>query len=450
MEKQEYTRKGTIALVGSPSSGKSTLFNRLSDKKKEITGKELGITRDRNYGEGHWLDMVYTLIDTGGITEEKIPFQKEVQNQVDFALGEADIVFFVVDGRKGITNADLFAAKKLRPFKKKVFLVVNKIDDQTLIGNAYDFLSLGFGNPYPISSEHGLGIGDLLDAAVKLLPEKKEDPYENCLTFALLGRPNVGKSSLANKIFGAERVVVSPVSGTTRDSVDLPFSRDGKDYVMIDTAGIRRPGKVSGDLDKYSVIRSADAAKRADIILLLIDAGEGLVSEDIRISHYAIENNKPVIIVVNKWDLKEHTPEQIKNLTVQIRDDMKAISYAPIVFLSAKTGSNVNKVFAAMQELNEVIHRKVPSQMLNSAIRKAQMDNEAPDFNGGRLKISYATQTDDVPPTFLLFCNNPNYFHFSYQRYLENVIRKDFGFTTCPVKLVIRRKRSGIGITDED
>jgi len=437
-------KKGTIALVGSPSSGKSTLFNRLTDHNQEITGKQFGITRDRNYGEGHWLDMVYTLIDTGGITDEKIPFQREVQDQVDLALAEADLVYFVVDGRKSLSNADFFTAKKLRPYAKKVILVVNKIDDSSLIGNAFDYYSLGFGHPFPVSAEHGLGLGDLLDATIARLPEKDSRDYKDALTFALLGRPNVGKSSLANRILGQDRVIVSPESGTTRDSVDIPFVRDGKNYVMIDTAGIKRPGKVSEDLDRFAVVRSADAAKRADIVLLLIDASEGLVSQDIRLSSYPLDNGKPVLIVVNKWDLHEHSPEATKNLTLQIRDDMKALSYAPIVFVSAKTGSNVQKIFAAMDALNETVHKRVPSNLLNNVILKAQMENEAPDFNGGRLRISYCTQTDDVPPTFLLFCNNPNYFHFSYQRYLENVIRKSFGFENCPIRLLIRGKRSGV------
>ena len=241
---------GTIALVGSPSSGKSTLFNRLTDEVKEITGKEFGITRDRNYGTGHWLDKTFTLIDTGGITQEKIPFQKEVQNQVELAEKEADLIFFVVDGRVGRSNNDLFVAEKLRAYKKKVRLIVNKIDDTTRLGNVYDFYSLGLGDPYAISAEHGLGLGDRLDDAISRLPKKQVHDYKGSLTFALLGRPNVGKSSLANAILGQERVIVSPRSGTTRDSVDIPFTRNGKKYVRIDTAGVKRPGKVEEDLDK--------------------------------------------------------------------------------------------------------------------------------------------------------------------------------------------------------
>ncbi|MFA6861026.1 MAG: ribosome biogenesis GTPase Der [Bacilli bacterium] len=440
---------GKVVLVGSPSSGKSTLFNRLTDTRKEITGKEFGITRDRNYGIGHWLDKEFTLIDTGGITGENIPFQKEVQAQVDLAIQEADVILFVVDGRAGLTNSDLFVAKKLYPVKKKVFLAVNKIDDSTLIGNSYEFYSLGFGNPYPISAEHGLGLGDMLDDILKKLPKVAVNPYEGTLTFTLLGRPNVGKSSLANKIIGHDRVIVSPVSGTTRDSVDIRFERDGQKYVMIDTAGIRKPGKVAEDLDKYAVIRSADAAKRADIILLLIDASEGLVSQDMHVSSYAVDNNKPVIIVVNKWDLHTHTMDDQKKFSQMVKEYFKFLDFAPIVFCSALTGSNVQKIFQALNDINKTIHKKVPSNLLNSVILKAQMDNEAPDFNGGRLKISYCTQTDDVPPTFILFCNNPNYFHFSYKRYLENVIRTSFGFTTCPISLIIRGKRNPIPGLDQ-
>ena len=435
---------GTVALVGSPSSGKSTLFNRICDSHQEITGKQFGITRDRNYGQGHWLNKEFTLIDTGGVTGENIPFQEEVQAQVELGCQEADVILFVVDGRMGLTNNDLFVAKKLRPHKNKVLLVVNKIDDSTMFANGYDFYKLGFGHPYLISAEHGLGLGDLLDDVIARLPEKEEDPYEGALTFALLGRPNVGKSSLANKIIGYNRVIVSPMSGTTRDSVDIQFVRDEKRYVMIDTAGIKRPGKVAEDLDKFALIRSQDACKRADIILLLIDASEGLVAQDVHVSSYAIDNNKPVIIVVNKWDLHTHNEDDQRKFSQELKAYFKFLDYAPIVFVSALTGQNIQKIFAALDEVNETIHRTVPSSMLNSVIMKAQMDNEAPDFNGGRLKINYCTQTKAVPPTFILFVNNPNYFHFSYQRYLENCIRKQFGFTNCPIKLLVRSKRDDI------
>lgn len=437
-------RFGTVALIGSPSSGKSTLFNRISDSRKEITGRQYGITRDRNYGTGHWLDKEFTLIDTGGITEENIPFQKEVQNQVELGCQEADVILFVVDGRVGLTNNDRFVAKKLLPYKKKVLLVVNKIDDNTLIGNSYEFYALGCGDPYPVSAEHGLGLGDLLDEVIKRLPEVEENPYEGALTFAMLGRPNVGKSSLANRIIGHERVIVSPLSGTTRDSVDIQFERDGQKYVMIDTAGIKRPGKVEEDLDKFALVRSADACKRADIILLLIDASEGLVAQDVHVSSYAIDHNKPVIIVVNKWDLHSHGQNDQRNFEKELKAYFKFLDFAPVVFISALTGSNVQRIFEVLKQVDETIHKTVPSSLLNSVLLKAQMDNEAPNFNGGRLKITYATQTKDVPPTFVVFCNNPNYFHFSYQRYLENVIREQFGFNNCPIKLLVRGKREGI------
>lgn len=435
-------RYGTVALIGAPSTGKSTLFNRLTDSRKEITGRQYGITRDRNYGTGHWLDKNFTLIDTGGITGENIPFQREVQNQVDLGLQEADVILFVVDGRAGVTNSDLFVAKKLRPYKDKVFLVVNKIDDKTLVGDTYEFFRLGFGEPYAISSEHGLGLGDLLDEVVKKLPTVEEDIDKDALTFALLGRPNVGKSSLANRLLGYERVIVSPVSGTTRDSVDIHFEKDGRKYVMVDTAGIKRPGKVEEDLDKFAVVRSADAARRADICLLLIDAEEGLVSQDIHVSSYAMDYDKPIIVVVNKWDLHSHGMDDQQKFAAEVRAYFKFASFAPIVFCSAKTGSNIKAIFKELEHVHETIHRKVPSALLNSLINKAQLDNEAPDFNGGRLRISYCTQSDDVPPTFVLFVNNPNYFHFSYKRYLENAIRKEFGFDCCPIRLLVRSKRA--------
>lgn len=435
---------GTVALVGAPSSGKSTLFNRLTDDKKEITGKQYGITRDRNYGQGHWLDKSFTIIDTGGLTGENIPFQKEVQNQVEAGCDEADVIIFVVDGRTGLTANDKYVAERLRRYTNKVILAVNKIDDLTLIGESYEFYALGLGDPFPISAEHGVGLGDLLDEVTKRLPKAPREDYKDALTFAFLGRPNVGKSSLANKIIGYERVIVSPQSGTTRDSVDIQFTRDGKKFVMIDTAGIKRPGKVQDDLDKFSVIRSADAARRADICLLVIDASEGLVSQDIHVSAYAIENNKPVIIVVNKWDLHSHGEKDQQNFVKELKAYFKFLDYAPVVFCSALTGNNIQKIFDTLEEVDKNMKKTVPSSMLNSVIMKAQMDNEAPDFNGGRLRISYATQTKDVPPTFIVFCNNPNYFHFSYQRYLENVIREQFGFNNCPIRLLIRSKREDI------
>ena len=434
---------GTIALVGSPSSGKSTLFNRLTDQTKELTGKQFGITRDRNYGRGHWLDKTFPLIDTGGITQEKIPFQKEVQNQVELAEKEADLIFFVVDGRLGISNNDIFVASKLRKYKKKVRLIVNKIDDTTRLGNVYDFYSLGLGEPFAISAEHGLGLGDRLDDAIARLPKKQNKDYGSALTFALLGRPNVGKSSLANAILGQQRVIVSPLSGTTRDSVDIPFVRDGKDYVRIDTAGVKRPGKVEEDLDKFAVIRSADAAKRADIILILIDASEGLVSQDIRVTSYAMDNDKPVVLVVNKWDLHSHGPNDQQRFVKERKSSLRFLDFAPVVFVSAIQSTNIAAIFKARDEIKTNLNKKVPSSLLNSLIRRAQLDNEAPDFNGGRLKISYITQTKDSIPTFIVFCNNPNYFHFSYKRYLENVIRKEFGFNNCPIRLLVRAKREG-------
>ena len=433
--------KGSIALVGSPSSGKSTLFNRLTDSRKEITGKELGITRDRNYGTGHWLNFEYTLIDTGGITQENIPFQKEVQSQVDLAISEADIIYFVVDARKGITNADIFTAKKLRKVKDKVILVANKVDDSTLYGLAYEFLSLGYKKIFPISAEHGIGIGDLLDATISSLPDKVDESDPSYLSFALIGRPNVGKSSLANKILGVERVVVSPISGTTRDAIDINFTRDDKKYTLIDTAGISRPGKTNLDLDKYALIRAQQAVKKADIVLLLIDGSEGIVKQDIRITSIPIEYLKPTIIVVNKWDLVNKTEDAQNNFSKLIRTEMKGLSYAPIVYISALTGSNINKIFNALEEIRDNLHKDVPSNLLNSVITRAQMDNEAPNFNGGRLKIGYANKVEGKIPTFVLFCNNTKYFHFSYKRYLENVIRENFGFDNVPINLVIRSKR---------
>lgn len=435
---------GKVVLVGSPSSGKSTLFNRLTQSHLAITSKERGVTRDRKYGFASWLDKTFTLIDTGGVTGENIPFQKEVQAQVELALNEADVIVFVTDGRIGLTNDEINMGRRLIKLKKPVIVAVNKIDDTTLYTLTSDFYSLGFEDVYPISAEHGLGLGDLLDKINSLLPKEKIDDYKDALTFALIGRPNVGKSSLANKIIGYDRVIVSDTAGTTRDSVDIQFTRDDKKYVLIDTAGVKRPGKVLEDLDKYATIRTEDACTRADIILLLIDASEGIVSQDIHVSSFAIDNDKPVIIVVNKWDLHSHNQDDQIKFSKLIKAEFKFLNYAPIVYLSALTGSNISSLFKTIDQLNDTLKKKVPSSMLNSLILKAQMDNEAPDFNGGRLKISYCTQVDSKIPTFILFVNNPNYFHFSYHRYLENLIRDSFGFDTCPIKLIVRNKRNDL------
>lgn len=435
---------GKVVLVGSPSSGKSTLFNRLTGTRDAITSKDRGVTRDRKYGFVSWLDKTFTLIDTGGVTGENLPFQKEVQAQVEIAINEADIIIFVTDGRIGLTSDEINLGKRLIKIKKPVILAVNKVDDTSLYSLISDFYSLGFDKVFPISAEHGLGLGDMLDEVNSLLPKEKINEYEGALTFALIGRPNVGKSSLANKIIGYDRVIVSDTSGTTRDSVDIKFKKDDKEYVLIDTAGVKRPGKVLDDLDKYSVIRTEDSCHRADIILLLIDASDGIKSQDIHVSSYAVDNDKPVIIVVNKWDLHSHNQDDQIKFTKLIKAEFKFLSYAPIVYLSALTGSNINSLFKAIDELESTLTKKVPSSLLNSMIMKAQMDNEAPDFNGGRLKISYCTQVDGKIPTFILFVNNPNYFHFSYRRYLENLIRNTFGFNSCPLKLIVRSKRNDL------
>ena len=431
-----------VAIVGRPNVGKSTLFNRFTKSRRAIVNEEAGTTRDRQYGLCEWCGKDFSIVDTGGwVVNSDDVFEEEINRQVAIAIEEADVILFVVDVLSGITDLDLHVAKILRASKKNIVLVVNKVDTFDLQYQAAEFYSLGLGDPYAISAEHGLGLGDRLDDAISRLPKKQVHDYKGSLTFALLGRPNVGKSSLANAILGQERVIVSPRSGTTRDSVDIPFTRNGKKYVRIDTAGVKRPGKVEEDLDKFAVIRSADAAKRADVILLLIDASEGLVSQDIHVTSYARDNNKPVVLVVNKWDLHSHGPQDQQNFVKERKAYLRFLDFAPVVFTSAINATNINAIFKARDDIETNLNKKVPSSLLNSLIRRAQLDNEAPDFNGGRLKISYITQTKDSIPTFIVFCNNPNYFHFSYKRYLENVIRKEFGFDNCPIRLLIRAKR---------
>lgn len=433
--------RGVVAIVGSPNVGKSTLFNRIVGERYSIVDDEAGITRDRIYAKATWLTQEFTLIDTGGIEIEKAPFQVQIRAQVEIAIEEADVIVYVADGNKGLSGDDKFACKMLYKSNKPVILAVNKIDDIDKIYNINEFYALGIGEPIAISSSHGIGVGDLLDKIISLLPEKKINTYEDAIKFSLIGRPNVGKSSLTNAILGHDRVIVSNIEGTTRDSIDTPFVRDEQQYVVIDTAGLKKRGKIYEAVDKYAALRALAAIDRSDVVLLLIDAKEGIQQQDKHVVGYAMEANKAIVIVVNKWDLVEHNQDSMSEFTKNIRKEFKFLDYAPVVFISAKDHSRINTIFPEIIQAYTSYNTRVGTSVLNDIIQDAQIVNPTPIFNGGRLKIYFANQVSVCPPTFILFVNNPDYMHFSYQRYIENRLRDSFEFKGSPLKILVRERK---------
>lgn len=436
--------RGKVALVGSPSTGKSTIFNRIIGERKSIVSEEHGITRDRLYAEAEWLGETFTLIDTGGLEIVNAPFQKEIRAQVEYAIDEADVIIFLVDGKAGLTANDDYVRSLLFKVKKKVVLACNKIDDVDHMYRIYDFYSLGFGEPIAVSGAHGIGLGDLLDKVVKMLPKKSPKAYDNAITFTFIGRPNVGKSSLTNAVLGSDRVIVSNIEGTTRDAIDQPFKRDGINYVAIDTAGLKKRGKIYEAVDIYAALRAMDAIERASVVCLLVDASTGIYEQDKHVVGYAIEQNKPIVIVVNKWDLHSHEPDAQQKFTEELRILFKFVDYAPIVYLSAKNRSGLKNLFDAIDKCFEDSNKRVPTAILNEVVLNAQIMNQAPDFNGGRLKISYVSQVKAQPPTFVFFVNNPKFLHFSYERYIDNTIRRTFNLDYTPLKFVFKSKNKEV------
>ena len=433
--------KGIVAIVGSPNVGKSTLFNRIIGARHAIVDDQAGITRDRLYGKASWLTKDFTLIDTGGIEIKNAPFQKQIRAQVEIALEEADVILYVADGRVGVTQDDRFVCKMLYKSNKPVILAVNKIDNLEMMANVDEFYSLGIGDPIALSTTHGIGVGDILDKIIELLPERKEKKYENAICFSLIGRPNVGKSSLTNALLGQDRVIVSDIEGTTRDSIDTPFKRDGQDYVVIDTAGLKKRGRIYEAVDKYSALRALSSIDRSDVVLLLIDASVGITNQDKHVVGYALEENKAIVIVVNKWDLVEHTDNAMNEFKKKVRNEFKFLDYAPIVFLSAKDRSRIQTLFPEINIAYNSYNFRVGTSVLNDVIADAQIMNPTPVFNGGRLKIYFASQVATCPPTFILSVNNPEFMHFSYQRYIENRLRDSFEFTGTPLKIICRERK---------
>ena len=433
---------GTIAIVGRPNVGKSTVFNRMLEQRLSIVEDTPGVTRDRIYGDCSWLNKTFRLIDTGVIQIADQPFAKEINMQVEIAIEEADVIIFLTSGKEGLTNDDQYIARLLRKSNKPVVLGVNKIDGQEKIDNIYEFYSLGLGDPIPVSGSHGIGIGDLLDECTKQMPDKQKDSYEGMIKFAIIGRPNVGKSSLTNAFLKQDRVIVSNIEGTTRDAIDTVFVANDKTYVVIDTAGIRKRGKVYENIEKYSVLRAKGAIERADVVLIVIDGENGIIEQDKHVAGLAHEAKKGVIIVYNKWDLVEKDDKTMDKITKEIRDQFAYLDYAPIAFTSAKDGKRVNTLLPLIDEVYNNVNLRIKTNVLNEVIMDAQLANPAKTHNGKRLKIYYASQVETAPCVIALFVNDPELMHFSYQRYIENKVREAFGFEGVPITIVARKKES--------
>ncbi|MFK2824225.1 ribosome biogenesis GTPase Der [Bacillus sp. B190/17] len=434
--------KPVVAIVGRPNVGKSTIFNRIVGERISIVEDIPGVTRDRIYSTGEWLNNEFNLIDTGGIDIGDEPFLEQIRQQAEIAIEEADVIIFLTSGREGVTSADEEVAKILYRSKKPVVLAVNKVDNPEMRSQIYDFYSLGFGEPFPISGSHGIGLGDMLDAIVGHFPKVDEEDYaEDVIKFSLIGRPNVGKSSLVNALLGKDRVIVSDIAGTTRDAIDSPYVYEDHKYVIIDTAGMRKKGKIYETTEKYSVLRALRAIERSDVVLVVLNAEEGIREQDKHIAGYAHEAGRAVIIVVNKWDAVEKDEKTMKKFEESIRSHFSYLDYAPIVFLSAKTKKRVHTLLPVINRVSENHSMRVQSSVLNDVIMDAVAMNPTPTDKGKRLRIYYATQVSVKPPTFVVFVNEPELMHFSYERFLQNRIREAFEFEGTPIRILSRARK---------
>ncbi|MDN7144688.1 ribosome biogenesis GTPase Der [Liquorilactobacillus mali] len=431
-----------VAIVGRPNVGKSTVFNRIAGERISIVEDVPGVTRDRIYAHSEWLGQKFNLIDTGGIDIGDEPFLTQITEQAEIAIDEADVIVFVVSVREGITDADEKVARILYKSDKPVILAVNKVDNPELRGDIFDFYSLGFGEPLAVSSTHGIGVGDLLDKICHSFPENQAEEEDKTIKFSLIGRPNVGKSSLVNAILGENRVIVSNIEGTTRDAIDTPFiSSQGDEFTVIDTAGIRKRGKVYENTEKYSVLRAMRAIDRSDVVLVVLNAEEGIREQDKKVAGYAHEAGRGIIILVNKWDTLKKNNRTMTEFEEKIRQEFQYLSYAPIIFVSAVTKQRLDKLPALIKRINENHQRRIPSAVLNDVIMDAIARNPTPTDHGKRLRVFYTTQVAVKPPTFVVFVNDPELMHFSYQRFLENQIRDSFDFTGTPVHLIERKRK---------
>lgn len=434
--------KPIVAIVGRPNVGKSTLFNKLVGHRVSIVEDTPGVTRDRIYADVEWLNYKFTLIDTGGIepaSEDIILVQ--MRRQAELAIETAEVIVFMVDGKEGLTGTDSEVANMLRQTKKPVLLVVNKIDYSGIENNKYEFYNLGIGDPISIAASQGLGLGDMLDEIVKFFDrEEFEETEESEIKIAIIGKPNVGKSSLLNRLSGEERAIVSDIPGTTRDSIDSLVTIGEDKFLFIDTAGIRRKSKVKEDIERYSVVRAMASIERADVCILMVDAQEGVTEQDEKIAGLAHEAGKAIIIAINKWDVIEKNDKTMNEFTASIRNDLKFISYAPVIFISVKTGQRIEKMIEMVKYVNEQHSLRLKTGALNEVISEAVMMKQPPVGKNKLLKIYYVTQASTKPPTFIFFVNDETIMHFSYERYLENQIRKHFGLEGTPVRLIFRPK----------
>lgn len=430
----------TVAIVGKPNVGKSLLFNRIVGERISIVEDFAGVTRDRLYAKASWLTKDFNLIDTGGIELSDAPFIEMIKAQALIAIDEADVIIYVADAKMGVTSDDEYIARILQKSNKPIILAVNKVDNAEMKAQIYDFYALGLGDPLAISATHGIGIGDLLDEIVNKLSDFKVIEDDNSLHFALIGRPNVGKSSLTNAILNDNRVIVSDIAGTTRDSIDIKFKKNKQEYTIIDTAGVKRRGKIYEKIDKYALLRAISSIEKSDIVLLVIDAAEGIKEQDKHVASYAFENNKPIILVVNKWDLVEKDTNSMKKFELKIREEFKFLNYAYICFVSALEKRRINSIFEAIEKTNKNMNNRVNTSVLNNVISDAQTMNQPPMFNGGRIRVYYASQVAIAIPTFVFFVNNNKYMHFSYERYLENRLREAFDFSGTPIRIILRNR----------
>ena len=432
-----------VAVVGRPNVGKSTLFNRIAGERISIVEDTPGVTRDRIYAHAEWLGKHFSMIDTGGIEISDQPLLTQIRQQAEVAIDEADVIIFVADVENGVTDADEQVARILYRSNKPVVLAVNKVDNPERRSDIYDYYSLGLGEPYAVSSVHGIGMGDLLDAVIKEFPDNAANDEDDSIHFSFIGRPNVGKSSLVNAILGENRVIVSNVAGTTRDAINTQFeTADGQKFTMVDTAGIRKKGKIYENTERYSLMRDMRAIDDSDVVLVVLNAEEGIRELDKHIAGYAHEAGCGVIIVVNKWDtLKEKDHRTMTDFTNLIRQEFQYLSYAPIIFVSAKTKQRLNQLPGLIEEVYQHHRQRIQSAVLNDVLMDAIAANPTPTQNGRRLRVYYGTQVATEPPTFVIFVNDPELMHFSYERYLENQIRKAFDFSGTPIHLIKRQRQ---------
>ena len=433
---------GTIAIVGRPNVGKSTIFNRCIGERVSIVDDQPGVTRDRIYGTAQWLGQTFHMIDTGGIQLQDQPYQEEIRAQVQIAMQQADVILLVTNGEAGVSEDDRYIVQLLQRSKKPIVLAVNHIDDVSRIASIYEFYALGVGEPIAVSGVHGIGVGDVLEACMQAMPEKKPEAQSPGIKIAVIGQPNVGKSSIVNALLHEERAIVADEQGTTRDATDTAFVWEGRPYVIIDTAGIRKRGQVYEAIEKYAVLRAMQAIERCDVAVFVLDGKEGIREQDKHVAGYAHDAGKPIVIVVNKWDIVNKDESTMQDFLKKVRSAFLYLSYAPVLFVSAKTHQRISQVLPEVDRVYENSCRRIATNVLNEVVADTQVTTPSPARNGKRFRIYYATQVAIQPPTFVFSCNDPKLMHFTYKRYLENQLRQAFAFEGTPLRIIARKKVS--------